>query len=211
MMEPGDPDSVRRYFDRQAREYSERSAGGIWRWLRAREARAVLGLLQPRPDEEILDAGSGSGYYTGLVASSGARVTALDFSASMLSALRQTMHIDIIEGDLASTALIPKFDKVLCAGALEFVPDPAAAVANLACALKPDGPGEMVLLVPADTLGGRIYRRFHRSHGITVNLFNQDRLADLLAETPGFRIDEFRRVTFNFAVRLRRVAANPSK
>jgi len=198
-----DPERVRRYFDGQAAAYTGRSAGGFWRRLRDRETRAVINLARPKSGERILDAGAGAGHYTERLVEAGAEVTALDFSASMLAALRQRLQIDIIEGDLATVHLNPVFDKVVCAGALEFVPDPAAAVANLASALRPEGPGEIVLLLPARGIAGRIYRFFHRGHGFTVNLFSRADVERLVPPDQGFRIDSHGKVTFNYVVRLR--------
>ncbi len=209
MTAPPDPERVRRYFNGQAADYSGRSGTGLWRWMRDRETAAVLDLLQPQPAERILDAGSGSGHYTSRLIEAGAAVTALDFSPSMLSALRHAFRLDTIEGDLATTALKPIFDKVLCAGALEFVPNPAAAVANLATALRPDGPGILVLLLPRRSFGGRLYRLFHRQHGFAVNLFTAGDLTALTRGAKGFGIDRVRGVTFNHALRLRRVQSEP--
>lgn len=202
-----DPERVRRYFDGQAAGYTDRSSGWMWRFVRDRESRAIYDLVRPRPGERILDAGSGAGHYSALMVGAGARVTALDFSGAMLAALRQRLDIDTVEGDLATVVLEPVFDKVLCVGALEFVPDPRVAVANLAKALRPDGPGEIVLHLPARSLGGWLYRRFHRGHGFTVNLFTRADVEGLIPREPAFRIDTLRGVTFNLALRLRRLPA----
>lgn len=199
-----EPDAVRRHFEARAREYDDRSGRGFWSLLRRRETRAVLDLLRPAPGENILDAGSGAGHYTAELVRAGARVTALDLSGAMLEALRRRLAVETLEGDLAQVALPPRFDKVLCAGALEFVADPAAAVANLARSLRPGGPGEVVLLLPRAGLVGHVYRAYHRRHGFRVNLFDRAALEGIVAAAEGFVLDSLGRVTFNYVLRMRR-------
>lgn len=189
--------AARDYFEQAAAEYEQRSGSGIWRWIRACEARAILAALHPLPGERILDAGSGAGHYSALLKNAGARVTALDFSPSMLAKAESSLGIATILGDLATVELRPEFDKVLCAGALEFVDDPRAAVANLCRALDPQGPCRLVLFLPRPCLWASLYRRFHRSHGVKVRLFPEPDVLAISTAMPGFSIASRRRVFFN--------------
>jgi malonyl-CoA O-methyltransferase len=195
---------VRSYFDQAASAYSQKSDAGAWALFRRWESQAVLELLRPEAGERILDAGSGSGFYSGLLKGGGCVVTALDFSAPMLDHVAQRLAIPTILGDLQQSALPANFDRVLCAGALEFVSDPRAAVANLASALRPTGPGVMVFLLPRAGALPRFYRAFHRRHGFQVNLFDRGAV-ECLASNAGMRITAWRRPTFNWVCRLERL------
>src|SRR5690606_10609420 len=119
-------------FGQQATEYATGSQRGMWRYLRRLEQQALLGLLQPQKGERILDAGCGAGHYTELLLQAGASTTALDLTEEMVEAVRQRLNVPTISGDLCQIDLAPEFDKILCAGALEFVSDPAEAVAHMA-------------------------------------------------------------------------------
>lgn len=194
---------VRDYFEAQARVYAGRSERGLWRMIRQREMQAVLELLQPKAGEAILDAGCGAGHYTAALAAAGARLTALDISSAMLETVRARLGVETIQGDLAAAPLAPRFDKILCAGALEFVPDPPAALANLAKALRPDGPRVLVVLLPAASLAARLYRLYHCSHGFRVHLFGAREVSalDAAAAQAGLRPAASRSVAFCRVIR----------
>jgi ubiquinone/menaquinone biosynthesis C-methylase UbiE len=197
------PEKVRDYFEKEAATYSEQSGGAMWQVFRRREERTVLDLLDLQPGEHVLDAGSGAGYYAEQMVKRGGEVVALDMVPGMLAALEERLQIETTLGDLNDLHLEPRFDKIVCAGALEFVADPAASLRALTAGLKSDGPGRIVLLTPSPTLIGRVYRRFHRGHGFTVNLFTRERLDEMAAHAD-MRIDTVRRATFNFALCLSR-------
>lgn len=193
-------DRVRDYFDAEAIEYSSASNTGLWAWVRQREARVIMNQLAPRPDERILDAGCGSGYYTELLMRAGARVTASDLSPGMVDQVRKRLGVKAMVADLCEDRFEPKYDKVLCAGALEFVPNPDAAIRNLVGALDEEVGGTLVIHVPRLSMAGKIYRRFHKRHGFTVNLFSEEDLRRLLCNVGGLTIDTLQTVTFNFVV-----------
>ncbi len=204
-MTPENRNPVRRYFDAEAGDYSHRSGAGIWKHLREREAAALFDLLQPRPGEAILDAGCGSGFYTEMLLRMGARTTALDLSPAMLDALRQRHpDVPVIEADLEDVHLEPVYDRIVCAGALEFGSDPALAIRNLAAGLRPDGPGTLVILLPRLSLAGLGYQIFHQRHGMKIHLFRRADVQRFVRETGSLEIETIRKVTFNFAVRARR-------
>jgi 2-polyprenyl-3-methyl-5-hydroxy-6-metoxy-1,4-benzoquinol methylase len=197
-----EPSSVQRYFGRRAATYHRDASRGLWRRLRTRETRAVMAALAPRAGEEILDAGCGAGHYAEVIAHAGARVTALDASAPMLQALRQRLAVETIHADLESVRLQPRFDRIACLGVLEFVPDPARVLANLAAGLRRGGPGLIVVLVPGRSWGGRLYRAFHRRHGVAVRLFGPRDL-EAMGAAAGLRLQSTARVTFNLVASLR--------
>lgn len=197
--------SIQRYFGLRAATYHRDSSRGLWRRLRTLESRAVMAALAPRAGEEILDAGCGAGLYTELIAHAGARVTALDASAPMLQALRQRLAVETMHADLTAVRLEPRFDRIACLGVLEFVPDPGRVLANLAAGLRRGGPGLIVVLVPGRSWG-RLYRAYHRRHGVAVRLFGPRDL-EAMGAAAGLRLESTARVTFNLVAALRRAEA----
>jgi ubiquinone/menaquinone biosynthesis C-methylase UbiE len=207
MSSDGKLKDAKRYFDDKAGEYTDRSEGSLWGTFRKREADALLSLLDPQKDEKILDAGSGTGFYTQLITESGAVPSALDVSAEMIQVLaKQFPDVETMVGNFEEVALKPKFDKILIAGALEFTDHPAKAFRHLAKGLSPDGPATVVVLVPRKTLAGYLYWCFHRTHGFSVNLFGRKDIIRL-GRGARFHVDAVRHTTFNAAVRFVRSAS----
>jgi 2-polyprenyl-3-methyl-5-hydroxy-6-metoxy-1,4-benzoquinol methylase len=192
-------ENVRRYFQRQAGNYAAGSSRGLWAWMRRLETPTVMALLVPKPGESILDAGSGSGHYTKALVEAGANVTALDIEPTMIEALKQRLHVETILGDLMTIPLEPRFDKIVCAGVLEFVQDPTAVVTNLAKGLRPGG--VMVILVLARCLPGLGYWVARRANGIDMPMFSRGAL-DGLAGAAGLRVQHARRAGYNWVASL---------
>lgn len=168
-----------RYFAQRADSYHAASTAWPWRWLRQREASAVLDLLGDVREKRVLDLGSGAGFYTRLLLAAGAAHThAVDMEAAMLAQLPRE-HITSTVGDAATVALPGPFPSIVCAGLLEFVADPAAVLKNARRAATTDT--VLVSLVPAANLWGRCYRRFHRRHGIAVRLFTPPAIREMAA------------------------------
>ncbi len=113
--------------------------GQLVRWY---EAELLLKFLEPQPGERILDVGCGTGIFTADVLKSGAGVTGIDLSASMLTKaiLRGG---DTFVGICADMCALPfgdnSFDRVFSMTAIEFVADGAKAIAELNRVVKPGG------------------------------------------------------------------------
>jgi demethylmenaquinone methyltransferase/2-methoxy-6-polyprenyl-1,4-benzoquinol methylase len=188
---------VAEYFREEAGAYQEASTSGLWDWWRRRELAAVFRALKPRAGELVLDAGCGAGYYSVQLRKAGAEVIACDYVPAMARQAARTSGVPVFVADLHRFALAPRFDAVLCAGALEFCSDPETAVAQLATALGPGPQARLVLMLPSESVPGRIYRRFHRRHGFEIQLFSAERLRRM-ADGAGLRLVALRRVGFNF-------------
>ncbi len=193
---------AQQYFAQQAQGYDTASRRGLWSFLRRLETPAVLDLAQITAGERVLDAGSGAGHYTEALLGAGAAVTAMDLEPAMLASVHARLGVETIQGDLMTANIPPIFDKVVCAGVLEFVADPAAAVANLARALRPDGPRTMIVLVAARSLGGFGYWLTRRCNGINMPLFTRRGL-DRLAAAGNLRVEQATRAGYNWVARLR--------
>jgi len=192
--------AVAAYFSRCAPDYQAHSARFPWAWLRRRETVAIRSLLGDITGADIVELGSGAGFYTRELVRSGARhVWAVDLSRAMLAAL-PSGPITAVLGDAAAVRLDRRFSVLLCAGMLEFVPDPAAVFANAAVHAEPGA--RFVILVPRANAFGHLYRSFHRAHGLTIQLFKSAQL-ETVAARSGWRIDRMIRVfPFSLAVRL---------
>jgi SAM-dependent methyltransferase len=122
-------------------------------------------------------------------------VWAVDFSAGMLAAL-PAARVTPVEADAARVDLGRRFPVIVSAGMLEFVPDPAAVLAN--AARHAERNGRFVLLVPRRNLPGHCYRALHRGHGISIAFFDRQWF-EAAARASGWRLVETRKV-FPFAL-----------
>jgi SAM-dependent methyltransferase len=191
------------YFSAQASDYQCRSTRFPWSWTRRREADAVRSLLGDVAGADVLELGAGAGFYTRELMRCGARhVWAVDISAAMLARL-PTGPVTAVPGDAVTVRLDRLFPVLLCAGMLEFVPDPLAVLAN--AARHAEVGARFVVLVPRPNLAGTMYRRFHRAHGFGIHLFDRSWL-ETAAPQAGWSLSAIVGVRpFSLAARLRRV------
>lgn len=117
----------------------ERSMG---RWS-ARLAEAMLDALELPAGMAVLDAGCGTGALSAAIAARdpAARITGVDLSDTFVAAARQRVPTArFLTGDVTRLDL-PQggFDAVLSLLVLQFVPDRAAAMAEMARVAAPDG------------------------------------------------------------------------
>jgi SAM-dependent methyltransferase len=115
-------------------------AGPSW----ARLSLDIGPLAMPVPSEgRVLDLGCGTGGTTLELASSGATVVGLDFSAPMLAVARaRSAHLDrvsFVEGDLATYVADEPFDVAYSRMCLMLLEDPVPALANVRAAVRPGG------------------------------------------------------------------------
>ena len=166
------------YFKKQASVYDERSKRKLWNWLRRRESTALFDLLGSVAGENVVDLGCGSGYYTRLALERGAKhVISIDAAASMVKNLPK-QNVTGLVADATTVQLQKSYDKILCTGLLEFVSDPQAVLANARTMVVDSG--VMSLLVPIENLWVAGYKIYHASHGITVNTFTEQSLAEIV-------------------------------
>jgi SAM-dependent methyltransferase len=102
--------------------------------------------------ERVLEIGCGAGRFTEVLAAAGAEVCAVD-ATSAVDACRRTVreapNVHLLQADLLALPLEPgSFDRVLCYGVLQHMPDPRAAFHALVAQVRPGG------LLAAD-----VYRR----------------------------------------------------
>ncbi|MEM2881739.1 MAG: class I SAM-dependent methyltransferase [Candidatus Bathyarchaeia archaeon] len=175
---------VKEYFDRIAENYPKMTSSLLLGQMRRREVESVFKMLSPRHGDLILDAGCGAGYYSTPLKALGANVLGIDLSTRM-AAMASASGADVMVADLRSFSLKARFDKILCAGVLEFSGDPLTIIKNLRHHLKDDG--YMVFLIPKLSPIGVLYKLYHLSHGVRVRLFSL-RGFELLLEDAGLRM-----------------------
>lgn len=98
-----------------------------------------------RPGQHVLDVACGTGAVTRVAAPlvrPGGKVTGFDFSPAMLEIARSLPieGVEWLEGDATTLPFSDgEFDVVFCQQGLQFMPDKAASVAEMARVLKPGG------------------------------------------------------------------------
>lgn len=198
----GDPTlAARRYYAQRADRYEAGSRRGLWRYLRELETPVVMRLAQLSPGMRALDAGCGAGHYAAALLAAGAIVTGMDVSSEMLAQTRSRLGIETIEGDVLTADLSPVYDRIVCAGVLEFVPRRAEALKNLARWLAPGG--KLVVLILARCLAGYGFWALRRVYGVRMPLLRRRDL-DALAAEAGLVVEACERAGFNWVARLAR-------
>lgn len=119
----------------------------VWDLLRGALAERIVAI--GRETLEILDAGGGTGVFAVPLAELGHRVTVVDPSPDALAALERRAaeagvreRVRALQGDAAGLLDVVApgaADLVLCHGVLEYVEDPAVALATVAHCLPPGG------------------------------------------------------------------------
>jgi trans-aconitate methyltransferase len=105
-----------------------------------KKAGDVVELLDPKPGERILDLGCGTGHLTAQIAASGAVVTGLDSSVSMIAQARRNYpKLKFVLADARSFHFNEPFDAVFSNAALHWIPEAGSAIASVAHALMPGG------------------------------------------------------------------------
>jgi SAM-dependent methyltransferase len=104
-------------------------------------ARALVALAAPTAGERVLDAACGTGVVARYAAPRAGHVVGADVNAGMLAvAGRIAPQLEWVQADLAALPFADaSFDVVLCQQGLQFVPDRAAALAELRRVLAPGG------------------------------------------------------------------------
>lgn len=105
------------------------------------EAGRVLADRVAKPGRSVLDLCCGQGNLTALMSSSGAAVTGLDFSPTMLTiAARTAPDATLREGDATAMPFADdSFDAVVCNFGMMHIPDQPKALSEIRRVLRPNG------------------------------------------------------------------------
>ncbi|REE99674.1 methyltransferase domain-containing protein [Thermomonospora umbrina] len=115
---------------------------------------------------DVIDAGGGTGGFAVPLAGLGHRVTVVDASPDALAALERRaaeagVAVESVQGDAGELLDLigpARADLVLCHSVLEYVDDPAAAMAAVAGAVRPGGAVSVLV-------AGRVAAALHRAVG----------------------------------------------
>ena len=178
----------RRLFDDWPERYDRWFDTPVGRAVLKYELTLVLDLLRPTRGEKILDAGSGTGIFTGEFLDRGADVVGLDISWAMLRWAKEKHEAFSKRGVTADMALLPfadgVFDKTVSVTALEFIEDEKRAVAELFRVTKPGG---RVVVATLNSLSPWAIRRRESARQDRESIFNRVFFrspAQLLAAAP---------------------------
>lgn len=191
------------YFNRAARNYQDKSLGWPWSVIRSFEIKAVNQLLPTTLQNiEILELGCGTGFYTRhLLEKNAKHIYALDFSHEMLNSLPKK-NVTGVQVDCADFNLAKQFKWIVSMGLLEFVEQPLAVLRN--AFIHAEDRAELLLLIPRSCLLGRLYKLFHRTHGLHIQLYTKEKITTLLFQS-GWELECIKRVLpFSYVIKARK-------
>jgi len=183
--------STNKYFDKESGNYNKNKSRGLWGLLVRKEISAIKSALNLEKRDLILDAGCGAGFYSKLIVSENANVFGIDVSHKMIKEYKRNGFKGAV-ANIENFNLNKQFDKILCAGAIEFCNNPELVIKNLAKHLKKDG--SIVILYPNKGLFGLFYKLFHKIHNISVCLFSRKQFRHIL-EKNGFEFIDDKKIT----------------
>lgn len=164
----------------------EGNGRGPNRRLRERETAAVKAAIAPVNGLEILELGCGNGWYLEQLLSMGpSAYVGCDRHPRVQLPESTHTEVSVFSADIGRLKLERRFDRVLCAGLLEFLPEPEQLLSALPGLLKPGG--RAVLVYPEEGLAGTVYRLFHRRNGYEIRLFRSLEVIELL-RLQGFEL-----------------------
>jgi peptidoglycan/xylan/chitin deacetylase (PgdA/CDA1 family) len=169
--------AVKKHFDAVAGKYDASRKRGLLGAQVSGETRQVLSALAPSRGEDILDAGCGAGFYSRYISSAGANVYGIDISSQMMAQYSEKGLLGRV-ADIENFKLNKAFDKILCAGAMEFLSEPASAIKCFREHLKCSG--KLVVLYPRESLAGSLYAAYHKKHAIDLRLYAKKNMEALL-------------------------------
>lgn len=101
----------------------------------------LIDLLDPRPDERIIDLGCGTGGMTVEIAARGAEVLGIDGSVGLVNTARsEHPNLSFVVGDAHDFTVGDRYDAVVSNSALHWMTrDPSAVISRVRAALRPGG------------------------------------------------------------------------
>tara|TARA_B100002003_G_C14010711_1_gene487652 strand:- start:69 stop:839 length:771 start_codon:yes stop_codon:yes gene_type:complete len=108
----------------------------------------LIDLLDPGPDDRVLDVGCGTGYFADLFSNKGAEVWGVDADPYSVNVARIMLKDRVkVSGAESLPSEDNFFDKVLCSEVLEHIYDDNSAIREICRVVKPGG--SVVIAVPS--------------------------------------------------------------
>ncbi len=168
---------IKKYFDTQSSNYEIKSNNFPWSFIRNKENIFFTKAAFSTKNKNILDLGSGSGYYTKLFSKNN-NLYAVDISSQMLKKLPKK-NVNPILADAAEVKINKKFDLILIAGLLEFVDNFEKVLKNAERHLKNNS--NLIILFPRNNIFGKMYKLFHKKNNIEIKLFSMSEIELILS------------------------------
>lgn len=140
------PSEIRTFFDQCARSYHEQH-GEADRLLHYRIC-LIKQKVRFHPHDVVLDLGCGNGHHLFALAGKFRRGVGIDLSPEMIAVARESLRTSpwqtslsfrVEDAESLSGIASASFDKVLCIGSLEHMPNKSAVLASVQRVLKPQG------------------------------------------------------------------------
>lgn len=187
-------EKVYSHFDTNADLYQKKSISFPWSIIRNNEAKIVLNFMGNVKNKIILDVGCGTGYYSRLIINKKAKkVYAIDSSKQMLKNIK-TKNIIKINQDAEKFRMKKKFEKIVCAGLLEFVRSAEKVLINIRKYSTKNS--ELVILCPSNNILAKLYKIYHSSNNIKINLFSTKKIRSIL-KNSGWKVKKIKKVLFS--------------
>lgn len=156
------------YFSKKAQTYLRRCESFPWKPLKLAERDSLFEDIDLH-DKDVLDMGSGPGYYANfIVRNSNANVTCVDSSEEMLRQI-DNKRINKICSSLENLNLNKDYDLILLLGTLEFLEFPYSIFEKIhSYAAKG---AQIIIMFPEMSKRGLLYKLYHHLHGNKVTLF----------------------------------------
>ena len=174
-------EKIKSYFDQKSRSYQSKSSSFPWSMIRKYEKKIILYFLGNIKNLSIVDVGSGSGFYAKMIYKQNPKeLYAIDNSAKMLSFIDEKKIVKIKQ-NIETLKLNKKFDKLVCAGLLEFTSNPTKTLQKIKKIAKKKA--ILVLLYPKNNFIGKLYQKFHKKNKIKINLFSEKEILKITKRT----------------------------
>ena len=173
-----------KHFNQVSYNYDKKRSKGVLGYLVSRQMKMIINKLNPEKKDFILDAGCGSGFYSKIISYFNSKIFGIDLSENMIKIYNSNGFNGVV-GNIENLPFKKRFNKVLCAGALEFVIDPNKTINSFNNVLKDNG--EFILLYPRFNLFGLLYKIYHLMHNVKINLFSLNGIKGLLFNN-GFKV-----------------------
>ena len=159
------------YFSKISKNYEGFVNWKFLSYFRDRERNTVIRMLALDSGSTLLDVGVGAGFFSRIAKAKGLTTCGVDVVPGMLEAAKPHLN----ESKVVSVEKLDyknRFDRIVCAGVLDFTRSPMTAIARMSDAMVSGG--RLVILCPRRGPGGVYYIFEKMIFGMRVNLLTRE-------------------------------------